>query len=291
MKYTLMILLSSIWLYANACHHGICTSDIQANRFIHSYDGNMTPILNQIYTSHKLSDQNNPLDVIVIDPGHGGRDKGCSGENSVEKSITLDLSKQLKKIIESQLPEIEVILTRDRDQFLSLKKRADIANQYAADIFISIHCNYLRNAKYFRGSEIFVLGRDESNKESEELAFRENSSIELEESYKENYGGFDPLSPESYILFSMIQSLHLDNSILLASFTEEQLVNSTSVKSKGVKQGAFVVLKETNMPSILVETGYLSNEKDERLLTTKKGQVSVVEGLFNGIVAYKQFVE
>ena len=89
----------------------------------------------------------------------------------------------------------------------------------------------------------------------------------------------------------MIQSLHLDNSILLASFTEEQLVNSTSVKSKGVKQGAFVVLKETNMPSILVETGYLSNEKDERLLTTKKGQVSVVEGLFNGIVAYKQFVE
>lgn len=291
MKYTLMILLSSVWLYANACQLHHCAHNIQARQFIHSQDGNLEALMGQIHASQCSFKETNPVDVIVLDPGHGGRDKGCSGESSIEKNITLELSKQLKKIIEHQLPDVKVILTRERDQFISLKNRANIANDNEADIFISIHCNYLRNAEYFRGSETFVLGRDESNIEAEELAARENSSISLEESYQENYGGFDPLSPESYILFSMIQNLHLDNSILLASFTEEELVNSTSVKSKGVKQGAFVVLKETNMPSILVETGYLSNEKDEQLLTTKKGQNAIVQGLFKGIVEYKQFVE
>lgn len=291
MKYTLMILLSSIWLYANACHHHHCASHIQAKQFIHSQDGDIDALFDQVFSLHSQSDKINPVDVIVIDPGHGGRDKGCSGESSIEKNITLQLGKQLKQLIENQLPEMKVLLTRERDKFISLKNRANIANNNKADIFISIHCNYLRNADYFRGSETFVLGRDERNTSTEIIANRENSSVSLEESYKEDYGGFDPLSPESYILFSMIQNLHLDNSILLASFTEEELVKSTSIKSKGVKQGAFVVLKEANMPSILVETGYLSNEKDERLLTSKKGQNSIVQGLFKGIIAYKQFIE
>ena len=286
-----MILFSLIWLYANACQAHHCASHLHASHFLHSQDGDIAAILDQVSISYALSSSTNPIDVIVIDPGHGGRDKGCSGASSIEKNITLELSKKLKQIIKNQLPEIKVILTREKDKFVSLKNRASIANENQADIFISVHCNYLRNANYFRGSETFVLGRDESNTNSEITAARENSSISLEDSYKENYGGFDPLSPESYILFSMIQNLHLDNSILLASFTEEELVKSTSVKSKGVKQGAFVVLKETNMPSILVETGYLSNRKDETLLTSKKGQNAVVEGLFKGIIAYKQFVE
>ncbi len=289
MKYALMILFSSSWLYANACQHHCFAHHTQASHFIYRNDGDLEAILYQVMALQTLP--SNPVDVIVIDPGHGGKDKGCSGTSSIEKNITLELSKKLKQTIEEQLPEIKVILTRDRDKFVSLKSRASIANDNQADIFISVHCNYLRNAEYFRGSETFVLGRDEGNINSEITAARENSSVSLEESYKENYGGFDPLSPESYILFSMIQNLHLDNSILLASFTEEELVKSTSVQSKGVKQGAFVVLKETNMPSILVETGYLSNEKDEALLTTKKGQNAVVQGLFKGIIAYKQFVE
>ncbi len=278
-------------MYVDACHLHQCSSNIQANKFIHSQDGDLSALLGQIYNLQELSDGINPVDVIVIDPGHGGRDRGCLGDSSIEKNITLELSKKLKELIENQLPEIKVILTRDRDKFISLKNRATIANENKADIFISIHCNYLRNADYFRGSETFVLGRDESNTSTELIATRENNSVSLEASYKDNYGGFDPLSPESYIMFSMIQNLHLDNSILLASFTEEQLVKSTAVKSKGVKQGAFVVLKEANMPSILVETGYLSNEKDEKLLTSRKGQNSIVDGLFKGIIAYKQFVE
>jgi len=286
-----MILFSSIWLYANACQQVLCSHPIQANTVLHSHIGDISTLINQIKAAFKAKDISNPVDVIVIDPGHGGRDKGCSGTSSIEKNITLELGKQLKELLKAQLPELKVILTREKDNFISLKKRADIANENNADIFISIHCNYLRNAANFRGSETFVLGTDDSNENTAKVASRENSSITLEDSYKGNYGGFDPLSPESYIMFSMIQNLHLDNSIVLASFTEDELVKSTNVKSKGVKQGAFVVLKEANMPSILVETGYLSNEKDQDLLSSKNGQNAIVQGLFNAIIGYKQFID
>lgn len=286
-----MILLCTNWLYAQACQHHFCAHDIPSDKLLHSQDGDMYALLNQVEKAMLEAKSNNPLDVLVIDPGHGGRDKGCSGASAIEKNITLALSKQLKQLIENQLPEIKVILTRERDKFISLKRRADIANENKADIFISIHCNYIRNASHLRGSETFVLGMEEDDTQSEKIASRENSSITLEESYKEKYSGFDPLSPESYIMFSMIQNLHLDNSIVLASFAEDELVKRTKVKSKGVKQGAFVVLKEANMPSILVETGYLSNEKDERLLTSSEGQNEIIQGLFNAIIGYKQFID
>jgi len=287
MKHTLMLLFSAFWLHCNACHLHNCSASVDANTII-QYDGIQVRELfasfqEAIFQSHS----NNPVDVVVIDPGHGGNDKGCSGANSREKIITLEISKKLKTLIESQLPSVKVLLTRERDKFVSLKNRADLANDNKADIFISIHCNYLRNTPKFRGSETFVLGTDTEDLAAEALALRENSSITFESSYESTYEGFDPYSPESFIMFSMFQNLYLDNSIVLAQLVDNELVSATKVPSHGIKQGAFVVLKETNMPSILVETGYLSNETDEKLLLSNDGQDAIGHAILNAIQTYK----
>jgi len=286
-----MLLFSTFWLHSNACHLHNCSTSIDAHTVI-QYDGvQVAELFAQFQEAISLSVSNNPVDVVVIDPGHGGNDKGCSGVNSREKIITLEISKKLKALIEDQLPSIDVLLTRERDKFVSLKKRAALANEKKADIFISIHCNYLRNTPKFRGSETFVLGTDPDDLVSEALAIRENSSITFESSYESTYDGFDPYSPESFIMFSMFQNLHLDNSIILAQLVDNELVNATKVPSHGVKQGAFVVLKETNMPSILVEAGYLSNEIDEKLLLSTNGQNAIGHAILNAIQAYKSNLE
>ena len=287
MKHTLMLLFCAFWLHCNACHLHNCTASIDANTII-QYDGmEAEELFVRFQDAISRCDSNNPVDIIVIDPGHGGNDTGCSGANSKEKTLTLEISKKLKALIENQLPGVQVLLTRERDKFVSLKNRAALANDNKADIFISVHCNYLRNTPKFRGSETFVLGSDTEDLAAETLAMRENSSITFESSYESIYNGFDPYSPESFIMFSMFQNLHLDNSIVLAQLVDNELVNATKVPSHGVKQGAFVVLKETNMPSILVETGYLSNEIDEKLLLSKNGQNDIGNAILNAIQAYK----
>ena len=291
MKHILMLLFSSFWLYCNACHLHNCPSTFDATSVIH-YDGmHAEDLFSQLQGAINASDINNPVDMVVIDPGHGGNDGGCSGINSREKNITLQISKKLKALIENQLPSIKVLLTRDRDKFVSLKNRAALANDNNADIFISIHCNYLRNAPTFKGSETYVLGSDTEDLAAEALAMRENSSITFESSYESIYDGFDPYSPESFIMFSMFQNLHLDNSIVLAQLVDNELVDATKVASHGIKQGAFVVLKETNMPSILIETGYLSNKMDEQLLLSANGQNAVGHAILNAIQAYKLNLE
>ncbi len=282
-----MILLCAVWLHSNACQNLFCTQNIHSKTIIQSEQLNADQLFKQFQEVVSQYDKSKPLDVVVIDPGHGGRDKGCSGASSIEKVITLQISKRLKTLIQEQMPEVKVLLTRSVDKFVSLKTRATIANTNEADIFISVHCNYLRNAAKFRGSETFILGTDSDNSASEQLAIRENESIALEDSYLDHYDGFDPLSPESYILFSMIQNLYLDNSIVLAQLVDSEIAQITEVPSHGVKQGAFVVLKETKMPSILVETGYLSNADDEALLTSSDGQSHVVTALLNAIKAYR----
>ncbi len=284
MKHLLMLLFSAIWLHSHACQFQSCTHNSINASTIYTHGQEAEDIFKQLISYKSKS---NPVDIVVIDPGHGGRDKGCSGSNSIEKTITLEISKKLKKLINAHLPDVKVLLTRKADTFVSLDQRAALANDNDADIFISVHCNYLRNAAKFRGSETFVLGADLEDEITEELAMRENESIKFEKSYKSNYGGFDPLSPESYIMFSMIQNLYLDNSIVLAQLVDSELSSTTKVKSHGVKQGAFVVLKETNMPSILVETGYLSNISDEKLLKSASGQNNISQALLNAIQAYK----
>ena len=229
--------------------------------------------------------------TVVLDAGHGGKDDGCSGKHSKEKHLALDITLALGEAIESYYPAINVIYTRTEDVFIPLHERAAIANNSEADLFISIHCNALgAKLAYIRGTETFVMGLEESEHNSE-VARRENESILLEEDYQQNYDGFDPNSNEGHIFLSMFQNAFLVRSILLAEKIEKHVSQNTNRKSRGVRQAAFVVLKETTMPSVLVETGFLTNSKDEAFLSSKDGQTQMADAVFEAFKEYKTEVE
>ena len=221
------------------------------------------------------------LDVqtIVLDAGHGGKDHGCLGANSREKEIALDVVLQLGEKIATYYPDIRIVYTRKKDVFVPLHERAKIANKAKADLFISIHCNAAGSTKAY-GTETYVLGlhRAEDNLD---VVKRENSSILMEDNYIQNYDGFDPNSPETHIILSMIQNAYLEQSIRLAYAIEHEFKKSAMNKSRGVKQAGFLVLRNTSMPSVLVELGFLSNAQEERYLVGQKGKVERVNGIFN----------
>jgi N-acetylmuramoyl-L-alanine amidase len=230
--------------------------------------------------------------TVCIDAGHGGTQPGTFGKFTKEKDITLKLALKLGEILEKQLPNTKVVYTRKTDVTLGLKERAKVANDNNAEIFISIHANSLpattpdarRQSIY--GTETYVLGLHKSQ-ESLEVAMRENSVILLEENYEEKYQGFDPKSPESYILFSLMQSANHEASILLASLIEDQFGKKAGRNSRGVKQAGFQVLWETAMPAILVEIGYLSNTKEEKELNDETVQEYIASAIFRAIRDYK----
>jgi len=229
--------------------------------------------------------------TVVLDAGHGGKDDGCSGKHSKEKHLALDITLALGRAIETHYPSINVIYTRTEDVFIPLHERAAIANNSEADLFISIHCNALgAKLSYIRGTETFVMGLEESEHNSE-VARRENEAILLEEDYQINYDGFDPNSNEGHIFLSMFQHAFLERSILLAEKIEKKVSHYTNRKSRGVRQAAFVVLKETTMPSVLIETGFLTNNKDEVFLSSKEGQVQIANAVFEAFKEYKTEVE
>lgn len=228
------------------------------------------------------------IKTIVIDAGHGGKDPGCSGAHSREKHIALAVSLKLAESIRNAFPDIEVILTRDRDVFIPLYERAAIANRANADLFISIHCNYMPGSSATRGTETYVMGLHTAN-HNLNVAKRENAAILLEEDYEKNYD-YDPNSPEGHIMLSMFQNAHLEQSILLAERFEAQVAKSGR-RSRGVKQAGFVVLKETTMPSILAEIGFLSSPREEGFLKTEEGQWDVVNDLAMAFAEYKQILE
>ncbi|MFZ9044712.1 MAG: N-acetylmuramoyl-L-alanine amidase family protein [Cyclobacteriaceae bacterium] len=229
------------------------------------------------------------VDKIVIDPGHGGRDPGTRGVNTLEKDVALPIAKELKRIIEENTPEVEVVLTRNDDSFPTLESRPELANKIGADLFISIHANWVANPK-IHGSETYVMGIQNSERNFE-VAKRENSVILLEENYESRYDGFDPSSPESYILFSLSQSAHQERSLRLASLIEEQMATRVGRRSRGVKQSSLWVLWNSAMPSVLVEVGYLSNAKEERELNDKLNQVYIASGIYRAFRDYKKEVE
>lgn len=230
------------------------------------------------------------IKTVVIDAGHGGRDHGCSGKSSIEKKLTLKISKKLGKLIRTKYPNTKVIFTRDKDVFVPLHKRASLANKHKADLFISIHCNSIRNAAHIRGSETYVMGLHTAG-ENLEVAKRENEAILLEDDYESNYDGYDPNSPEGHIILSMFQNASISQSILFAEKIEKNIKYNTPHKSRGVKQAGFVVLRKTTMPSVLVETGYLSNSKDEAYLLTDKGQYKIANAIFRAFGDYKKEME
>lgn len=226
---------------------------------------------------------------IVIDAGHGGKDPGTLGKMSKEKDVALAIALKVGGYINELLPDVEVIYTRKTDVFIELKERANIANRNRADLFVSIHCNAINSTRAF-GTETYVMGNKNFNANFE-IVKRENAVILLEDDYQENYEGFDPKSPESYIMFNLMQKAFFANSLSLAGKIENDFSTRVNRHSRGVKQAPFYVLWTTSMPSVLIETGFLSNPSEEKYLNSKSGQSFVASGIFRAIKAYKEELE
>lgn len=226
------------------------------------------------------------LKTVIIDPGHGGKDSGAVGRESKEKDIVLDIALRVRDYLKKYLPELNVIMTRDKDVFVPLNERAEIANKNDADLFVSIHANSISSSRIY-GAETFVLGLHRSE-ENLEVAKKENSVIVLEEDYKAKYEGFDPNSTESYIIFELMQNVYLDQSIGFASAVQKQFADRVGRHDRGVKQAGFLVLRETSMPGVLVEVGFLSNRNEERFINSENGRVYLSSAIFRAIRDYKE---
>lgn len=234
----------------------------------------------------------NKIKTVVIDPGHGGKDSGTMGTKRFkiyEKHVALSVSLKLGKYISEAFPEIDVIYTRSSDVFLELNERTEIANNANADLFISIHCDGFTNPKP-SGASVFVMGMSKL-KANMDVAMRENAAIYLEDNYQQKYEGFDPKSPESYIVFSLMQNTYLNQSLKIAEEVENQFATRANRKSRGVKQAPFYVISRTNMPSILVECGFLTNPKEEEFLHSDIGQDYIASAIFRAFRTYKENIE
>jgi N-acetylmuramoyl-L-alanine amidase len=229
------------------------------------------------------------IKTIVIDAGHGGIDPGTSGRKVKEKDIALAIALKLGTYIEENIPTVEVIYTRSADIFIPLDERANIANKNKADLFISIHVDGWHDPKVY-GTSTFVMGLHKTE-QNLELAKKENSVILLEEDYTNKYEGFDPTSSESYIIFSFLQDTYLEQSLNYASFVEHEFETRALRKSRGVKQAGFLVLWKTTMPSVLIETGFLTNPREERYLSSNDGQEYIASAIYRALKNYKKAIE
>jgi len=229
------------------------------------------------------------LETIVIDPGHGGKDPGTSGKKTKEKDIALKIALKLGSYIEKNLPDVKVIYTRRDDRYVALDERAEIANRNKAQLFICIHANSMPGAPA-HGTETYVMGlhKDRGNFE---VAKRENEVILMDENYQARYEGFDPKSPESYILFTLSQSAYHESSLKFAQKVEQQFKQKAGRYSRGVKQAGFLVLWRTSMPSVLIETGFLSQGKEEIFLASAEGQELIASGIYRAFKEYKTEIE
>ena len=222
--------------------------------------------------------------TLVIDPGHGGVDPGAIGRRAKEKDINMNVSKALAEMIKEKFPEVKIIFTREKDVKIPLVRRATIANEAQADLFISIHSNASKSAKA-RGCETFTLGSG-SNAEAKAAAMYENEVILLEDNFEQTYKGFDPRSSESYIIFELIRSHDMEKSIAIAEAVQKGMVNRTQLPNRGVSSAGFLVLHKTVMPSILVELGFISNATEEKYIASKAGQRALAQGIFDGFSNY-----
>tara|TARA_R110002049_G_scaffold50850_3_gene144479 strand:- start:3173 stop:4288 length:1116 start_codon:yes stop_codon:yes gene_type:complete len=225
--------------------------------------------------------------IVVLDAGHGGKDPGNLGNGYREKNIALSIALKIGKELEKN-PDIKVIYTRKTDVFIELYDRPKIANKANADLFVSIHCDSHNTQAY--GAGTFVMGINKMD-QNLSVAKKENSVIFLEDNYEEKYGGFNPNSPESLIGSSLIVEEYLDQSIMAASFIQKNMVNNLRRKDRNVKQDVFWVLHATYMPSVLVETGFLTNKKEGTYLNSKKGQIEIAREIAKGILEYKASIE
>lgn len=226
--------------------------------------------------------------TVVIDPGHGGKDPGCHGAFVHEKDVALGIALALGKLIENHYPDVRVVYTRKTDVFVELYNRARIANEAHGDLFICIHCN--AGSPEAHGSETYALGLHRAATNLA-VAKRENEAILLEDNYKENYLGFDVHSPEGSVIFSLIQNTFLNRSLQFAAKCQKNFSALAGRYDRGVKQAGFLVLVYTAMPAVLIETGFLTNRKEEAFLMDPHNQALMAEAIFRAFAEYKSEIE
>ena len=228
--------------------------------------------------------------VVILDAGHGGNDTGAIGSKGKEKNINLGVVLKLGKLIEENMPDVTVKYTRKKDVSIGLKERTEFAHKNNGNLFISVHANSIskknKNRKTIKGTSTYVLGTAK-NAKNLEIAQRENSVITLEDDYTSKYEGFDPNSPESYIIFETMQNAYLDQSISFAALVQGQMINIAKRADRGVRQNGFYVLAYTGMPSVLVELDFICNPTQEKYMLSDKGQEEMAQAIYNAFVTYK----
>jgi len=227
------------------------------------------------------------VNTVVIDAGHGGKDPGTRGSVAREKDVALKVALELGRKIKEETPDVKVLYTRSTDVFIELGERSAFANRNNADLFISIHCNATPRSSSARGTETYVMGlhKTEGNLE---VAKRENSVILQETNYKQKYKGFDPNSPLAHIMLANYQSAFIYSSLKFADYVEKKFRTVSERESRGVKQAGFLVLWRAAMPSVLIETGFLSSSNEERYLNSEEGQEEVAKSIYQAFKIYKK---
>ena len=225
--------------------------------------------------------------TVVIDPGHGGRDPGAIGKRGKEKTINLNVALKLGNLIKTNCPDVKIVYTRNKDVFVGLDRRAQIANNANADLFISIHTNSVARGRTVRGTETYTLGLHRTD-DNLEVAKKENAVILIESDYEQRYAGFNPNSSESYIIFEFLQDKNMEKSVQLASLIQRQFKNTAKRIDKGVHQAGFLVLRETIMPGVLVELGYISTPDEERYLLSEAGTDALAKSIYQAFITYKE---
>ncbi|MGM9475875.1 N-acetylmuramoyl-L-alanine amidase family protein [Pedobacter sp. GSP4] len=230
------------------------------------------------------------IKTIVIDPGHGGRKPGASGSFSKEKDVSLKIALKLGEILKEELPDIKIIFTRRTDIDVDLYRRAEIANEANADLFISVHCNSMPPGnKHIKGVETLVAGSHRLKEQ--DAAIRENADIKLEKNYKTKYDGYDPNNPSSFILLSLLKNTFRDKSIKFAKLIQNSYINRDERFSRGVKEQGVLVLQRCGMPAVLTEVGFISNTDEEKYINSQKGQSEIANSIFDAIKTYKKNIE
>lgn len=233
--------------------------------------------------------------TLVIDAGHGGHDAGAVGAISKEKNLTLKFALAFGKLVEQNCPDVKVVYTRQTDRFVELYRRAEIANNNKADLFISIHINALPKGHQANGFQTYTLGKSRRTgkkngvMENLEVAKRENSVIYLEKDYQQTYHGYDPNSPESNILFEFVQDKNMENSIELAKFMQRYVCQATGRQDMGAHQDNLAVLRLTSMPGCLIELGFISSPAEERFMNSAEAAGKYARGIYNAFVSYRKW--
>jgi N-acetylmuramoyl-L-alanine amidase len=244
-----------------------------------------------LHSQESAEKKETSIRTVVIDPGHGGGVPGALGLHVPEKQINLAVALKLGKMIEEWYPSVKVLYTRTKDVFVGFMERSDLANKNNADLFISIHANSTEgDREKARGSETWIMGLHKSE-ENLKVAMFENNSIKDEENYEAKYDGFDPSSPESYIMLNLMQDAYMEQSLKLAEFIQEEFQDGPIKKDRGVKQAEFFVLWMTAAPSVLIELGFLSNPQEELILMDEDNQQKMAECIFKAFKRYKEETE